>query len=76
MRFGDALIAIEQGKRAARVGWNGKKMFIYLDAVPNLVKGPPIICPFISMHTAKGECQPGWLASQADMLSHDWVILD
>ena len=74
MRFGDALIAMEQGKRVARTGWNGKRMYIYLDKIPQLDKEP--VCPFISMHTAKGECQPGWLASQADMLSHDWLILD
>ena len=28
--FGDALEAVKQGKRAARVGWNGKGMFIFM----------------------------------------------
>ena len=29
--FGDALAALKEGKRAAREGWNGKGMFIYLN---------------------------------------------
>jgi hypothetical protein len=30
---------------------------------------------YIAMYTAQGKWQPGWLASQADMLSEDWIIL-
>lgn len=32
------------------------------------------INPHIDMYTATGEFQPGWLASQTDMLSEDWQI--
>lgn len=31
MNFGQAIEAIKAGKRAARDGWNGKGMFIYLN---------------------------------------------
>lgn len=31
MTFGDALVALKQGARVARAGWNGKGMFIYLN---------------------------------------------
>lgn len=31
MIFGDAIQAVKAGKRAARAGWNGKGMFIYLN---------------------------------------------
>lgn len=31
--------------------------------------------PNINMHTATGSTVTGWLASQTDMLSEDWVIL-
>lgn len=34
------------------------------------------INPHIDMYTASGEMQPGWLASQTDMLADDWRILD
>ena len=27
------------------------------------------------LRTAQGTLQPGWLASQADMLAEDWIIL-
>lgn len=30
MNFGQALEAVKAGKRAARAGWNGKKMFVYI----------------------------------------------
>ena len=32
--------------------------------------------PSLTMYTAAGEMQPGWLASQSDMLSTDWEVLD
>lgn len=32
--------------------------------------------PYIAMWTADEKWQPGWLASQADILSEDWVIVD
>lgn len=31
--------------------------------------------PCIAMYTADGKLQPGWLASQMDMLATDWEIL-
>ena len=31
--------------------------------------------PYIVMWTAKGQWQPGWLASQADMLAEDWEVV-
>jgi hypothetical protein len=30
MNLGEALEAVKNGKRAARAGWNGKKMFVFL----------------------------------------------
>ena len=31
--------------------------------------------PYIAMWTAEGKWQPGWLASQADILGDDWYVL-
>lgn len=31
------------------------------------------ILPYFTMRTASGEILPGWLASQSDMLSDDWI---
>lgn len=36
----------------------------------------PLDCqPYFAMHNGGGNWQPGWLASQADMLAQDWVIV-
>ena len=38
-------------------------------------KGKDVVFhPSITMYTAQGEMQPGWLPSQADILSEDWEI--
>lgn len=87
MNFGEALAAIKAGKRVARVGWNGKGMFLFL--VPGstfTVNREPLLSimgegtqvqyhAHIDMKTAQGYVVP-WLASQADLLSEDWEIVD
>lgn len=32
--------------------------------------------PYIAMWTAQGKWQPGWVASQADILAEDWTIVE
>ncbi len=96
MNFGDAIQALKGGKKVARVGWNGKGMWLVL--MPALYLPPfnsqepgakvndrtakhigedtPLDCqPYIVMWTALQQWQPGWLASQADMLAEDWMIV-
>ena len=34
------------------------------------------ICPHIDMKTADNKLVIGWLASQTDMLSEDWMIVE
>jgi len=97
MNFGHALIALQEGKRVARAGWNGKNMFIALmpalklppfnsqepgakvnDRTAKFIgKDTPLDSqPYFAMRTAEGKWQPGWLASQADMLAQDWCIVE
>jgi hypothetical protein len=85
--FGLALLALRNGARVARQGWNGKGMFVYL--VPGStfqVNRPPLLgiypegteikyLPHIDMRTADGSCVP-WLASQTDILACDWCIVN
>ena len=88
MHFGEALEALKKGYKVARAGWNGKGMWLIL--VPGTksvrpVAGTPYsragitaevnIEPHIDMFTAQGNMQPGWLASQADMLAEDWQVV-
>lgn len=84
MDFGDAIRAMKSGKRVAREGWNGKGMFLFLVSGSTFtVNREPLLSimgegtqvqyhAHIDMKTAQGYVVP-WLASQADMLSEDWV---
>lgn len=82
--FSQALLALKDGKKVAREGWNGKGMFIFL--VPGSqfkVNRPPLLGIYeegteinyhahIDMKTADGTIVP-WLASQTDVLANDWL---
>ena len=86
MTFGEALHLIKEGRKAARKGWNGKGMFIFL--VPGStfkVNRPPLLGIYpegteikyhahIDMKTADGQVVP-WLASQTDVLAEDWQLV-
>lgn len=80
MDFGDALSRLKGGNRIAREGWNGKGMWLVLilpgNAMHTSLAGSFDMQPCIGMKTANNLMQPGWLASQADMLADDWVCLD
>lgn len=48
------------------------------EAVKNFLaaKGEDVVfAPSVTMYTASGVMQPGWLASQADMLADDWYLV-
>lgn len=68
MNFGQAIQFLKEGKRVTRSGWNGKGMYLYLKTFDYYE-------PCIVMLTAQRNHQPGWLASQNDMLAEDWHIL-
>lgn len=92
MNFGQAIEALKAGKKVARSGWNGKGMWLILvpgSKDVNFTEGSPYqkaglqsgeILPHIDMYTTNSEGRramlPGWLASQTDMLSDDWVVID
>jgi hypothetical protein len=65
MTFGEAIRSLQSGGKVQRAGWNGKGMYLYLAHFNGFD-------PCIVMYTATGTKQPGWLASQADILSSDW----
>ena len=85
--FGGALELLKKGYKVARSGWNGKGMFIFL--VPGSVfkvNRAPLLGIYpegteityhahIDMKTADNQIVP-WLASQTDMLSDDWGIVE
>lgn len=82
--FGEALRLLRQGHRMARVGWNGKDMWLMLIPAdrwstsvgpnPHALGGSGHRLPWIAMKTADNGLVP-WLASQTDMLAEDWAIV-
>lgn len=89
MDFGDALAALRSGRKLSRAGWNGKGMYIvlqagYPDGIPvnaNTAAATGIpegtVCrfrPYLMMFTADGEFVP-WVASQTDLLADDWMVV-
>lgn len=75
LTFGEALEALKKGYQAARRGWNGKHMYLTLIPAGNAMWHGYPMKDCIGMKTATNEMQPGWLASQTDMLSEDWYII-
>ena len=84
MDFSAALNYLIDGKRISRKGWNGKNQ--YIELATNIsyknAKGEIINADHETMgknaiaFVGTSGVQVGWLASQADMLSDDWMILD
>jgi hypothetical protein len=70
--FEVALTFIKLGYRAQRAGWNGKGMWIAIQVSDAHSK---MTLPYIFMKTADDKLVP-WLASQTDILAHDWAIVD
>lgn len=77
--FDEALLLLKNGSKVARKGWNGKGMYIELMVFTETILNDNQsidLEPCIMMFTASGKYQPGWLASQADLLADDWVLVD
>ena len=70
--FGWAIEQLKAGKKVARSGWNGKGMHLELQRPDEHSK---MTLPYIFMFTAQGDYVP-WLASQTDMLSEDWGLVE
>ena len=66
--FGWALTRLKRGRHVARQGWNGKGMFLALHETHDTLTQP-----YIGIWNVRGKFQPGWTASQEDMLATDWT---
>lgn len=76
MTFGDAIVMLKQGRKVARAGWNGKGMWLVLIRAGNAMSHGFDMQDCIGMKTATNVMQPGWLASQNDVLAEDWTVVD
>ena len=86
MSFGQAIEEAKKGYRITRNGWNGKGMYVFLADDVEFATDADIsefdgkedgveVLPMLVMRTAQGKLQPGWLASQSDMLAEDWAVV-
>lgn len=83
MSFGAAIIAVKQGQRIAREGWNGKNQYVelatcisYRNAAGEIINADHDAIGNQAMaFVGTSGVQLGWLASQADMLANDWKIV-
>lgn len=81
--FGEAIRRLKTGQKVARKGWNGKSQYIELASNISYVNaGKEIVnCEHNDIgnkaiaFVGTSGVQMGWLASQADMLAEDWVIV-
>lgn len=84
--FGDAILALKEGRKAARAGWNGKGMWIKLiegriidspgESDFKSEDGTLTLCSHIDMFSADKKQVVGWLASQTDVLAEDWCVVE
>lgn len=79
--FGQALNWLRAGRKVARKGWNGKGIFIELQRPDEHSKmtHPYIFIDTTGLQTDNENAPKNrvpWLASQTDMLSEDWTVLD
>lgn len=72
MEFEEALKALKDGRHVSNENWNGKGMHI---AVMHPEEFNNMDLPYIFMQNADGENVP-WLASQQDMFSDRWIVVE
>ena len=84
MTFGEVIDLAKKGARIARAGWNGKGQWVELgrdifyrhEDEPTLLACHDDIGSQALVFCGTRGSQVGWLASQADMLADDWLILE
>ena len=80
MSFGLAIEAAKKGHSIARVGWNGKGIFVEIQVPDEHSKMSHSYLyidttGLVSDNPDAPKSRVPWLASQTDMLSDDWVIV-
>lgn len=84
MSFGEAIEAAKTGHKISRKGWNGKGQHVELASSISYTRADGKVVN--ADHSAIGNrafafvgtsgVQMGWLASQADMLAEDWMLVE
>lgn len=83
MTFSNAIECVKRGEKISRKGWNGKKQYVELATCISYknADGDIVNCEHDDIGSkalafvGTSGVQIGWLASQADMLADDWVVM-
>ena len=90
MNFSDALTACKEGAHISRLGWNGHGQWVtlqkgYPDGIAinaNTAQATGLdegtigyFRPYLMFRTVDGDFVP-WVASQSDLLAHDWFDIN
>lgn len=85
--FGEAIRKLKEGKKAARLNWNGKGQFVYYVpadryvAKTNAAKsvmdedGKVNYRAYFALKTAQGDIAT-WVPSISDCLAEDWIEIE
>jgi hypothetical protein len=79
LNFSEALECLKKGHKLTRKNWNGKNMWLLLQVPDDHSK---MTLPYIYIEYEKNHpkyplgCRVPWLASQTDLLSSDWSIVE
>ena len=86
LTFGEAIQSLKAGKRVARVGWNGKDMYLIMFTGTEIankfgygfgeLQGEFSFTNVIGIKSAQNTMVLGWHPSTPDMLSEDWMIIE
>ena len=81
MDFGQALIELKNGNKVKRKGWNGDGILLALQVPDKNSKmtQPYIYIDTLGLKTNNPNAPKGrvpWLASQTDMLTEDWEVVN
>ena len=87
LNFENALSRLKEGEKIARVGWNGKDMFLYYvppgayepctEIAKSIADPQSGLVPYggyIALKTAQDNVVP-WVPSQTDILERDWMVV-
>ena len=87
LTFGMAIMAMKEGKKISRTGWNGADMFLYYVPAAKYKAQTSVIMDmgyedglipyraYMALKTAQGDIAT-WSPSGSDALAEDWVIID
>lgn len=85
MTFGGALLALKDGMRITRKGWNGQGMYAFLvpaasyppatQVMKDEFKGEDVpYRAYLALKTAQGDIAT-WSPSTSDVLAEDWEVV-